>query len=96
MSEQETYERFWEEAATRMMHPVQLLVLEALSRIELPVSAKVMEQVSGEQIPLANFSYHITRLASLGLLELVDAQPRRGVSEKFYDLRMNGSGEDAH
>lgn len=94
MSEQETYERFWAEAATRMMHPVQLLVLETLSRIEMPVSAKVMEQVTDGQIPLANCSYHITRLASLGLLELVDTQPRRGVSEKFYDLRRNGGGDD--
>ena len=91
MTDQQTYERFWEEAVILLLHPTQLLILEALARLGLPVSASIMEQVSDGQIRLANFDYHLKRLETLGLLEVVDRKQRRGTAEKFFDLRLVGS-----
>lgn len=88
MTDLETYEGFWKEAVIRLLHPTQLLILEALARLEMPVSATIMERISDGQIPLANYAYHLIRLERLGLLELVDTQPRRGVQEKFFALRL--------
>ncbi len=88
MTDREAYERFWEEAAIALLHPTQLLVLETLLRVGMPVSASVMVHVSDGTISLANFDYHLKRLETLGLLEVVERQPRRGVSEKYFDLRL--------
>lgn len=91
MSDQETYERFWGKAGVLLLHPTQILILEALARLGFPVSATAMERLSDGQIPLANYAYHLSRLAELGLVELVDTEQRRGALEKFYDLRLSES-----
>lgn len=88
MVDLETYEAFWEEAVIRLLHPTQLLILEALARLGEPVSATVMERISDGQIPLVNWAYHLSRLEELGILELVESKPRRGVAEKFFGLRL--------
>lgn len=88
MVDLETYERFWEEAVILLLHPTQLLILEALTRLEMPVSATAMVEMSDGQISLAYWTYHLTRLEKLGLLKLVKARPSRGTPEKFYDLRL--------
>lgn len=87
MSNQETYERLWGEAGALLLHPTQILILEALAHLGFPISATAMERISDGQIPLANYAYHLSRLATLGLVELVDTEQRRGALEKFYDLR---------
>jgi DNA-binding transcriptional ArsR family regulator len=94
----EAYEQFWEEAMTLLfqpaqllsvfLHPTQLLILEALARLEVPVSATVMEKISDEQITKGQYSYHLARLAELNLLEMVETKQRRGAREKFFDLRL--------
>lgn len=91
MAEQETYERFLEEVVIQLLHPTQLLILEALEHLECPVSATAMEQISDGQIALGNWAYHVNRLAKLGLLEPAGTEQRRGATEKFFVLRVNGS-----
>lgn len=90
MTDQETYVRFWEDALIRLVHPTQLLILEALTRLDCPISASIMVQVSDGQIGLGSWDYHCKRLTRLGLLEAAGKAQRRGVSEKFYKLRVNG------
>lgn len=82
-----TYERFWREATVRLLHPTQLLILEAMAHLEFPISATAMERICDGQIPRANNTYHLTRLESLGLIELVGTEQRHGVQEKFFYLR---------
>jgi hypothetical protein len=83
---QQHYEGFWEALALRLLHPTQLLILEALSRIGQPLSPTLLEHVSGKRISLGVFDYHCKRLTSLGVLKIVKRKRRRGASEKFYDL----------
>ena len=86
MTDRERYERFWETAAVRLLHPTQLFVVEALSRIDRPLSPTLLERVSGGTIRLGHFDYHCKRLSTLSLLEVVATKQRRGAWEKFYGL----------
>lgn len=95
MANPETRERFWEQTALLLLHPTQLLILEVLAHLEGAVSATALEQISGGQIALANWAYHLTRLEDLCLVEMVRTEQRRGAREKFYDLTpRKGDGDD--
>lgn len=90
MTDQETYERFWEAAVVRLLHPTQLLIVEALGHLDGPVSASIMEKISDGQIKLASWDYHCKWLTTLGLLDQVGKKQRRGATEWFYSLYLNG------
>lgn len=61
-------------------HPLRVSILTLLN--EKVASPNQLSQELGE--PLGNVSYHTRMLASLGVIELVDTQPRRGAVEHFY------------
>lgn len=86
VTDQQGYEGFWEAVAIRLLHPTQLLVLEALARIGQPLSPTLLERVYDETISLGVFDYHCKRLAVLGMLEIVERKQRRGALEKLYDV----------
>lgn len=77
---------FWEGLALRLLHPTQLLIIEAIWRIEEPLSATLLQAVYEDRIGLSLLSYHCKRLEKLEVLEKIGEIPVRGVSEKFYDL----------
>jgi hypothetical protein len=88
VTDQENYEGFWEKALAQLLHPTQLLIVEAISQIEEPISASVMVRISDGQIKLASYDYHCKRLVELGLLKPAGKAKRRGVYEKFYDFQV--------
>lgn len=88
MATQESYHRFWEDLAVRLLHPTQLLVIEAISWVERPLSPILLTNLCGEQIPLNALAYHCNRLVDLEVLEKVDRVQVRGAWENFYDLAM--------
>ena len=61
-------------------HPLRVSILTLLN--EKVASPNQLSQELEE--PLGNVSYHTRMLASLGVIELVDTQPRRGAVEHFY------------
>jgi hypothetical protein len=78
---------FWEELVLKLLHPTQLLIIEAVWWIEEPLSATLLQEVyENQQIGLSLFSYHCKRLEKLEVLEKVDEVPVRGVTEKLFDL----------
>jgi hypothetical protein len=77
---------FWEELALRLLHPTQLLIIEAIWWIEEPLSATLLQGIYEDRIGLSLFSYHCKRLEALEVLEKVGEVPVRGVSEKLFDL----------
>jgi hypothetical protein len=79
-------QHFWEGLALKLLHPTQLLIMEAFLRIEEPLSATLLQEVYEDQVGLSLLSYHCRRLEKLGVLEQVGAIPVRGVSEKLFDL----------
>ena len=69
-----------------LAHPVRLRVV--LTMESGPASPTVL--ASRLSVPLGTMSYHVRCLASLGLLELVSARPRRGALEHVYGLTPRG------
>lgn len=65
-----------------MAHPLRVQLLTLLETDAK--SPSDLAELLGE--PLGKVSYHVRTLASLGLIELVDRQPRRGAVEHFYRL----------
>lgn len=77
---------FWGDLALKLLHPTQLLIIEAIWRIEEPLSATLLQGIYEGQVSLSLLSYHCRRLEKLGVIEKVGEIPVRGVSEKFFDL----------
>jgi hypothetical protein len=86
---------FWGELAAKLMHPTQLLIIEAIWWIEEPLSASLLQEVYEGRVPLGSLSYHCRRLEALEILEQVDEIPVRGVSEKLFDLAGRGRARRA-
>lgn len=78
--------RFWGDLAFKLLHPTQLLIIEAIWRIEEPLSATLLQGVYEDRVSLSLLSYHCRRLEALEVLEQVGEVPVRGVSEKLFDL----------
>ncbi len=63
-----------------MGHPLRMQILTVLDRHT--ASPRQLAEQLGER--LGTISYHVRTLADLGLVELVDSQPRRGAVEHYY------------
>jgi DNA-binding transcriptional ArsR family regulator len=68
-----------------LAHPLRARVVEALSG--RTASPSTLAEEFGVSLPL--LSYHVDRLVTAGLLELVGTTPRRGALEHFYRSRGN-------
>ena len=63
-----------------LSHPLRARILADLER--QTSSPRELSDELGE--PLGNVSYHVRRLAGLGLVKLVKTTPRRGAVEHHY------------
>lgn len=79
----------------KLIHPTQLLILEAIWWIEAPLSPTLLQRIYEDRVDLSNFAYHCRRLEALEVLEQVDEIPVRGVSEKLFDLTRRSRAERA-
>lgn len=79
-------ERFtWDALVPHIVHPLKVLILEALRWIDEPLSASDLTKVIDEEkYGLSHVSYHMVRLANAGAIEVVRTRPVRGSLEKFY------------
>jgi hypothetical protein len=85
--------QFWDAASIRLLHPTQVVIVEALDQIGRPLSPTLLAKIADERISLGVFDYHCKRLAKLDLLEVVGKKQRRGAWEKFYNLPKPGGSE---
>lgn len=89
----------WQRLARANTHPLRISILEVLGidggRVLSP------RDLSHElYAPLSRVNYHVTELASSGLIELVGERAVRGATEHFYKLAghqqasSNGAGSN--
>ena len=76
----------WDVLVGPLIHPTRVAIIEAMLWICRPLSATELEQVFDEQrgLSMSAISYHLTSLATLGVLKLVEKRPVRGAWQKFY------------
>lgn len=78
--------RYWGKLAVKVLHPTQLLIVEAIWWVEEPLSATLLHGIYEGGVHSSLLSYHCRRLERLEVLEQVSEVPVRGVAEKFFDL----------
>lgn len=73
---------------SRLIHPMQVAVVEALLWIGEPLSAKDFSQIFAEDIGRPNatsyLSYHVRELAKAEVLEARGTESVRGAVRRFY------------
>jgi len=75
----------WDALVPHIVHPLKVIIIEALWWIGEPLSASDLTKViEDEKYGLSHVSYHMVRLAKSGAIEVVRARPVRGSLEKFY------------
>jgi len=84
VTDQETYRRLWDSIVLRLLHPTQLIIIEALAQVGLPMSPTVLVRVADGAITLNLIDYHCKRLVELGILERKSRRQVRGAWENLY------------
>jgi len=79
----------WEQLARSFVHPTKIGILQVLS-IDRGRAMSPNEIRVELQIDLGTCDYHAKDLAKAGLIELVDTQQRRGATEHYYRLSLEG------
>lgn len=80
-----------------MVHPIKVAIVEALTWIEQPLSPKELDDVLDGEFGVSLISYHMRKLADLGVVEKVHQQAVRGALQTFYGLSAREpSGSPSH
>jgi hypothetical protein len=87
MSGGEVPDGFWPALAGRLLHPVQVQIIEAIRWVDRPLSASELVQIHCEEHRLSTIAYHVRRLSDLEALRSCgQREPTRGSVERLYRL----------
>jgi hypothetical protein len=76
----------WDTLVSRVLHPIQLSMVEALIWIGLPISPSDLSQMYGGEFTNSHTGYHVKVLADHGIVELSGTEQVRGVTRHLYVL----------
>ena len=76
----------WGALAARLLHPLQVEVIEALRWIDRPLTgADLLNVLDRERLGSGRMAYHLKRLRRLEAVEMVDKEkPRIPMEERTY------------
>jgi hypothetical protein len=75
----------WAALVPRLVHPVQVAIIESLTCLNRPLSATEMSKLFGVKGWYVGIvAYHVNQLATAGVIEEEDHRQVRGAREKFY------------
>jgi hypothetical protein len=74
----------WSVLVPLLVHKTRVEIIEALRWIGEPLSASDLKMVLDERLTLQFVSYHVIKLAKIGVLVKVRERQVRGATEKFY------------
>lgn len=76
--------QMWDDIVLRLLHPTQLIIIEALTQVDQPLSPTLLVRVIDGAITLNLIDYHCKRLVELGILERKSRRQVRGAWESLY------------
>lgn len=79
----------WEALVPLLVHPVKVTIIEAMTWIDRPLSATDLDRVLQGELGVSLLSYHLRKLAELGVIAPTRRETVRGATQTFYAL--NGS-----
>lgn len=81
---------WWAALVGRLLHPVQVGIVEAFSCIGLSLCIDDLLEIVDDVEPV-HLDYHVGRLRNLGALDFADSRPARmGFMERRYKLTPEG------
>lgn len=81
---------FWARLTGRLLHPVQMTIVEALLWIERPLSASEVTKILEGRVHLSGVAYHFRRLADLEVISPMRTKQVRGALKRPYRLTHPG------
>lgn len=77
----------WETLVPLLVHPAKVAIIEAMAWIDRPLSATDLDRIlQGHAGGVSLLSYHLRKLAELGVIERVRQETVRGAVQTFYGL----------
>jgi hypothetical protein len=76
----------WDSLVSRVLHPIQVVVIEALLWVDLPIAPSDVARMCGGELNPSLVAYHTRALAARGVIELVDTEVVRGAERHLYAL----------
>lgn len=76
----------WEWLVARVLHPIQVAMIEALLWIDLPIAPSDIARMHGGEHSASHIGYHANKLAALGVLEVTNTEGVRGGTRHLYVL----------
>jgi hypothetical protein len=77
----------WEALVPFLVHPIKVVIVEAMLCIERPLSATDVKHTFDKDLELSLVSYHMVSLAKTEVIVKKRERRVRGAIEKFYFLR---------
>jgi DNA-binding transcriptional ArsR family regulator len=89
-SDNQLSDAWWAALAVRLLHPVQIEIIEAMGRMGQPMSLRDLSGIVTD-VEWVHLDYHVGRLRRLGALKF--SGPRQGdsVMDVRYQLTSEGS-----
>lgn len=76
----------WEDLVPLLVHPVKVVVIEAMTWIDRPLSATDLDRILQGEFGVSLLSYHLRRLAELEIIAPARRETTRGATQTFYAL----------
>ena len=84
---------WWASIVGRILHPMEVEIIEAMRLIDLPLSGGELCEVLDKQPHRIRFDHHLRRLSKLGAIEVVE-RPSRNRMDTRYRLMVPLRSED--
>jgi hypothetical protein len=78
----------WELLVPRVLHHMQVEIIEAMWWIGRPLAASELNRVLDGAYGVSHVGYHVSALAKLGALRKVGEEPVRGAIKSYYVLAL--------
>jgi hypothetical protein len=76
----------WVALAARLLHPLQVEIIEAMSWIDQPLSAADLAEVVNPTLPWPHFVHHLRRLTRLKAIKPAERFTRRNMTTIRFRL----------
>lgn len=74
----------WAWLVPRVVHPIKVAIVEAMTWIGRPLSSAELAEVFEDQYPIGTIAYHVRTLRDSKVLTPVSHRHVRGAVETFY------------
>jgi hypothetical protein len=76
----------WDVLVSRVLHPVQVQIIEAMRWIGRPLASSDLCKVFDNAYTVPHLGYHVGVLAKLDVLRVVCTEQVRGATKRYYVL----------